>query len=99
MNKHERAVLVSDQYGSGLTYGQSIARIVIKQFPDGFDASVSGKIRQITDDALAHVVNALATNGVDKRYIKPFKRGFLIGLRDTFIDYAADCAARALGTK
>jgi len=97
MNKHERAVLVRDQYDAGLTHGQSIARIVIKRFPDGFSASISNEIRTITDKSLAHVVGALTSNGVDKRYIKPFKRGFLTGLRNTFTEYAAECAARVLG--
>jgi hypothetical protein len=95
MNKHERAALVRDQYDAGLANGRDIASIITKKFPDGFTA-ISEDIRTIADNALAHVVNALTTNGVERRYIQPFKRGYRTGLRKTFKNYAAECAA--LGT-
>lgn len=94
MKQHEKIALARDQYDAGLTNGQSIACIIIKQFPDGFTKEVSDKIRTITDSALAHVVDALTVNGVQKRYIKPFERGYRAGLRNTFADYAGDCMSR-----
>jgi hypothetical protein len=88
MNKHERAALVCHQYEAGLANGRDTANVVLKRFPDGFSISLSGALQKIADDALAQVVNALTANGVEKRYIKPFKRGFYTGLRNTYIEHA-----------
>jgi hypothetical protein len=96
MTNSERAALVRDQYDAGLTNGQSIARIVIKRFPDGFTTGIGAEIRAITDSALAHVIDTLTINGVEERYIRPFKLGFRSGLNNTFSDYADDCMSRAL---
>jgi hypothetical protein len=83
MNKLER-----DQRTAGRNNGRATAEIVIKQFPHGFDNITSLAIRKITDDALAHVVNKLAASGIESKYIKPFERGYRIGLRNRFTEHA-----------
>lgn len=98
MNKTERAELVRHQYDAGATYGRDTANVILKRFPDGFDVPMSRKLRKISDDGLAHVVNALTAAGVSKQYIKSFKLGFLTGLRNTFIEHVARLSARASGT-
>ena len=87
MNKHERADLIRFQYQAGLAYGRDAASVILKRFPNGFSLLASFAIRKIVDDAQAHVVNALNANGVEKRFILPFKRGFRTGLRSLGINY------------
>jgi hypothetical protein len=89
MNKHERAALVQHQYDAGLANGRDTANVVIKRFPDGFDVTTGLALRKIADDGLANVVRALTANGIEKQYIKPFKRGFVTGLRNTYSEYAS----------
>jgi hypothetical protein len=98
MNNDERAALVRHQYDAGLANGRDTANIIIKQFPDGIDVRLSVPLGKIADDALAHVVSALTTNGVDDRYIKPFKHGFYIGLYETYSKFADRLGDSALGT-
>ncbi|SDE12314.1 hypothetical protein SAMN05216337_102063 [Bradyrhizobium brasilense] len=95
MNKQERADLVRDQYNAGLQNGTATGQIIIKQFPDGFSRDVARKIRVITDGARDHVLSALTNGGVEKKYWKPFAKGFNKGLSDTYLAYANECALRA----
>ncbi len=96
MTPKERAELVRDQYIAGLKNGEAIAGTVIRQFADGFTGEVGIEIRNITDKALAHVIDKLTANGIDKKYRQPFADGFNAGLAKTYFEYAANCAARAL---
>jgi len=95
MNKKQRAALAFEQQSSGIDYGKRIAKVVINKFPNGFTESIGDEVTAITESALAVVIDTLATNGVGKCYRDPFKDGFYIGLRNTFTDYANDCAARS----
>jgi hypothetical protein len=94
MNKHERAALVRHQYDAGLANGRDTANVVLKRFPDGFDVPIGLALRKIADDGLARVVRALTANGIEKRYINPFKRGFETGLRNTYSEYAVRLGSR-----
>ena len=96
MTSDEQATLIYDQQISGVQNGEFIASIVIKQFPDGFTSEVGSEITAITEEALAHVIDTLTANGVEAKYRQPFADGFYIGLRNTFAEYASDCASRAL---
>jgi hypothetical protein len=89
MNKTERAALVQHQYDAGLANGRDTANVVLKRFPNGVDLLQSIVLRRIADDGLARVVRALTVNGIEKRYIKPFKRGFVTGLRNTYSEFAS----------
>jgi hypothetical protein len=95
MNKKEKAALAFEQQSSGIDYGNTIAQVVIKQFPNGFKNSIGHQVTAITDQALAVVIDKLATNGVGRCYRDPFKDGFYVGLRNAFAEYADDCAARS----
>ncbi len=81
---------VDAQYAAGLKNGANMAAIVINRFPDGFSISTETglAIWQATDAALAHAVKNLAANGIGPKYIKSFERGYRIGLRNTFTEYA-----------
>ena len=98
MNQHERTALARHQYDAGLAYGRDTANVILKRFPNGFDLLASLAVRKVVDDAQAHVVNALTSNGTEKRFIQPFKRGFRTGLRTPFTNHADDIAAQAVGT-
>ena len=94
MNKQERAALVLDQFNAGIKNGTAIAGIVIKKFPDGFSSETGIEVRKITDNALAHVINKLSANGIERKYRKPFADGFNKGLAKTYAEYAKECASR-----
>jgi hypothetical protein len=98
MKLHEQAALVRHQYEAGLAYGRETAIVVLKRFPFGFDESLSGELQRIADSALSHVVSALEAAGVDKRYVDPFKSGFYIGLRNTYVEHAVTLGSLILGT-
>jgi hypothetical protein len=99
MTPIEQNELVRDQHTAGLDNGRALARIIIKQFPDGFTSDVAGEIRKITDKALAHVIDALTANDIEQKYRQPYAEGFNVGLAETYSEYASECAARALRTK
>jgi hypothetical protein len=90
---HDHA-LIRDQRISGVQHGQAIARIVIKQFPMGFTTEVGDQLRQITDGALAHVIDKLTASGVAARYRMPFAAGFKEGLRKAYGEYADSLVSR-----
>lgn len=99
MTPKEQTELVYEQRQRGAENGETIARIVIKKFPNGFSGKDGIQIQQITDQALAHVIHKLTMNNIDTKYRDAFAEGFRFGVSSTLSKNASGFAARALRTK
>jgi hypothetical protein len=86
--------LYCEQLTDGLTYGRTIADIIINRFPDGFDKNTGLEIRKITDAAINNVIDKFTEGGVAERYRTPFAEGYMVGLNNRYKEYAQECAAR-----
>jgi len=77
----------------GIDYGQTIARLAIEQFPDGFDDEAGEGMRKIVKTAIMSALDKLAAGGVRKSLRKAHEGGSTLE-RATFIAYADACRAR-----
>ena len=70
----------------GIDYGQTIARLAIEQFPDGFDDEAGDGMQKIVKTAITSALDKLAAGGTRRRLLR--------WSRATFIAYADACHAR-----
>ncbi len=89
----EEAALVYEMQSRGIDYGQTIARLAVEQFPDGFDDEAGEGMQKIVKTAVTSALDKLAAGGVKYPYAKHTKAASTL-VRATFIAYADACRAR-----
>ena len=64
----------------GIDYGQTIARLAIEQFPDGFDDEAGDRMQKIVKTAITSALDKLAAGGVRQSLREAHEGGFYAGV-------------------
>jgi hypothetical protein len=95
MTSRAQIKLAYDMQTLGIGYGQTIARLAVERFPDGFDNETGEEIQKIVKTALDSVLDTLANAGARKSLRKTYECGFDTGVINTFASFARECGERA----
>jgi hypothetical protein len=63
MISKRQAALAYEMQSRGIDYGQTIARLAIEQFPDGFDDEAGEGMQQIVKTAITSTLDKFAAGG------------------------------------
>ena len=81
MTSKRRAALAYETQSRGIDYGQTIARLAIEQFLDGFDDEAGEGMQKIVKTAVTSALDKLAAGGVRKSLREAHEGGFYAGAR------------------
>ena len=81
MTSKRQAALAYEMQSRGIDYGQTIARLAIEQFPDGFDDEAGEGMQKIVQTAVTSALDKLAAGGVRKSLREAHEGGFYAGAR------------------